>query len=210
MTNKPERELENNDRLALVNEFKGKKFTDKMVNDFCIRFKIPVTDAGSVQDFIYQQEFDDRQLVVLPLILQEMAKMEYAGEYITEEERKRIMEANDLISANISVIIEDNGIEYGELSFLKSLAGDIAQTFQTADARLTNMCATVFAEMAMEKLGKPLTIKMLASERKQIADRKAKKIEAEKPTETKPVEEEKTANEIASEEVAGDSIPKQE
>jgi len=66
----------------------------------------------------------------------------------------------------------------------------------TAQRRVNNMSALVMAELAQEKLGDPLTIKALADERAQIADRKAKKESAEKkeeaPTEEAPVEEKAT------------------
>lgn len=172
-----QKQLENNDRKALVVQFKGVNATDKMVCDFCKRHKMPMTDAGSVEDFIYQQEYDDRMNVVLPLVLKALAKLQYAGEYISETTRKQISEDNDDISREIAQILEDNGILYREMSLLQSLAGDVAKLFSTAERRVSNMCATVLAEMAQEKLGDPLSIKVLADERAMIADRKAKKQE---------------------------------
>lgn len=174
------KQLENNDRKALAIQFKGVKANDKMVADFCTRHKIPLTDAGSVEDFIYQQEYDDRLNVVLPLVLKALAKLQYAGEYISKLKRKEIGDANDEISREIAQILEDNGILYREVSLLQSLAGDVAQLFATAERRVSNMCATVLAEMAVEKLGDPLSIKLLAGERAMIADRKAKRQGLEK------------------------------
>ena len=168
------KELQNNDRKTLVAQFRGVKMTDKMVADFCTRYKIPLTSAGNIEDFIYQQEYDERMEIVLPLILQALAKLQYAGEYISDLKRKDISDDNDDISREIAQILEDNGILYREMSLLKSLAGDVAQLFSTAERRVGNMCATVLAEMAQEKLGTPLTIKVLADERAMIADRKAK------------------------------------
>lgn len=170
------KELNNNDRKNLVSQFRGMKMkiTDKMVVDFCTRLKIPLTDAGGVEDFIYQQEYDERMDTVLPLVLQALAKLKYAGEYISDTKRKQIANDNDDISREIAQILEDNGVLYRELSLLQSLAGDVAQLFANAERRASNMCATVLAEMAQEKLGNPLTIKVLAKERAMIADRKAR------------------------------------
>ncbi len=178
------KELENNDRKVLAEHFAGKKFDDKIVFDFCTRNKIPVTDAGSVEDFIYQAEYDARMEVVFPLILAELAKLKYAKEYISDQKRKEISDFNDEISTAIADIVEKNNTEYREIGFLQSLAGDVSMIFSTAERRISNMCATVLAEMAQEKLGDPLTVKVLAEERAQIADRKAKKIEEEKKLST--------------------------
>ncbi len=175
--------LYNNDRIILAKHFVGKTFNDKLVVDFCKRKKIAVTDAGSVEDFIYAVDYDNRMTILLPLITAELTKLEYAGEYVSDSERKRIGDANDDISKNIAQILEDNGMWYRETNLLQSLAGDIAEIFATAERRINNMGATVLAEIAQEKLGDPLTLKAMAVERANIADRKAKKIETIKPPE---------------------------
>lgn len=177
------KELHNNDRKVLAEHFRGKKFNDKTVADFCTRNKIAMTDAGSVEDFIYQVEYDERMLVVYPLVLTEIAKIQFNAEYISDQKLKEISDFNDEISVNIAKILEDNGILYREVGFLESLASDVAKIMATAQRRVNNMSALVMAEMAQEKLGDPLTVKALADERAQIADRKAKKEEAEKPEE---------------------------
>ncbi len=174
-----ELKLHNNDRIVLAEHFAGKTFNDKIVVDFCKRNKIAVTDAGSVEDFIYAVDYDKRMTTLLPLILEELSKLEYAGEYVSDQERKRISDANDDISEHIAQLLEDNGMWYRETNLLQSLAGDVAQIFATAERRINNMGATVLAEIAQEKLGDPLTLRALSNERAQIADRKAKKIEKE-------------------------------
>lgn len=176
-------ELHNNDRKVLAEHFRGKSFNDKLVADFCTRNKIAIVDAGSVEDFIYQVEYDERMLVVYPLVLAEIAKIQFNADYISDAELKKISDFNDQISVNIAKILEDNGVLYREITFLESLAGDVAKIMATAQRRVSNMSATVLAEMAQEKLGDPLTIKALANERAQIADRKAKKESAETPAE---------------------------
>lgn len=183
--------MQNNDRKVLAEHFAGKKFNDKLVADFCTRNKIPMIDAESVEDFIYQVDYDKRLDVVLPATLVALAKMQYAGEYLSEQKRKEISDANDDISREIAQIFEDNGIEYREIGFLQSLVGDVANVLADAHRRLSNMCATVLAEMAQEKLGDPLTVKVLAGERAQIADRKATKLKEEEPEEAKSDEKDR-------------------
>lgn len=187
MSDKPT-ELHNNDRKVLAEHFKGTNFNDKLVADFCTRNKIAVTDAGSVEDFIYQMEYDARMETVYPLVMAELATIKYDSEYISDEKRKEISDFNDQISVNIAQILEDNGILYREFGFMEGLANDIAMLMATAQRRISNMSAQVMAEMAQEKLGDPLTIKALADERAQIADRKAKKQSAETKDEA-PVDE---------------------
>lgn len=175
-------QLHNNDRKLLAEHFKGKQFNDKLVFDFCKRNKIAITDAGSVEDFIYQIDYDERVSRTMTAVLQELANIQYAPEYISEQSFKEISDFNDNISANIAQILEDNDIQYREMSLLQSIAQDLAKTLNVAERRVSNMCATVLAELAQEKLGDPLTIKVLAKERSQIADRKDKKLKKELST----------------------------
>ena len=190
MSIKPQQpvQLQNNDRKALAEHFEGKEFNDKLVAEFCINHKLPLTDAGSVEDFIYQKQYDERMNTVVSLVLAEVAKYKYNSEYITDQERKEIMEFNEQITINIAKILEDNGIEYRECGFLNFVAGEVNKLLASSLTRVSNMCATVLAEMAMEKLGDPLTIKHLAKERAQIADRKAKKEKTETPKEVETKE----------------------
>lgn len=169
--------LHNKDRKVLAEHFAGRVFNDKIVFEFCKRNKIAVTDAGSVEDFIYQANYDKRMKKVIPLILAEISTYKVSGEYDKDEVKKSILNFNNDISERIARVIENNDVLFREMDLLKALAGDISQLLQNAEGLSSRMCANVLAEMAQEKLGDPLTIKSLANERAQIADRKAKKID---------------------------------
>jgi hypothetical protein len=182
MTDTP-KEMHNNDRKLLAEHFVGKTFNDKIVYDFCTRNKIAVTDAGSVEDFIYQNEYDTRLKTITPLILTELAKFQVSGEYDTPERQKEVLESNDSIAEKIARVLEDNGVLYREIEVLPTIGADLSQILTNAEGLSSRMCANVLAEMGQEKLGNPLTIKALADERAQIADRKFKAQEAEKGSE---------------------------
>jgi len=174
-------ELHNTDRKLLAEHFKGKQFNDKVVYDFCTRNKIAVTDSGSVEDFIYQYDYDARLKTVTPLVLAELATFQVSGEYDTPEKQKAVLEHNDGIAEKVSRIMEENGVLYREIEVLPTIGADLSQILTNAEGLSSRMCANVMAELAQEKLGNPLTIKALADEHAQIADRKFKAKEAEEP-----------------------------
>jgi hypothetical protein len=165
--------LSNGDRRVLAKEFAGKQFNDKVVADFCTRNKIAIADAGSVEDFIYQEEYDKRMATVTPLVLAKLGEMKYSSLFDTEQVKQEVLNFNDNLSAEIAVILEDNGVEYREIGLLKELFGNIMNIMNTAETRISNMCASVVSEIAQEKVG-TLTIRALSLEKSQIADRKAK------------------------------------
>ena len=181
--------LGNGGRRLLAQEFKGKVFNDKLVADFCTRNKLEVVDAGSVEDFIYQEEYDERMAKVIPLILAKLSTVKYVGMFETEQKKKEVLDFNDNLSAEIAVILEDNGVEYREIGLLKELYGNIGNIMNSAERRISNMCANTLNEMAMEKLGvKNLTIRDLSLERSQIADRKAKALDKDEAVKS-PIQE---------------------
>lgn len=175
-------ELHDNDKKLLAETFKGKNFNDKVVKSFCERSKIAVTDAGNVQDFIYQLDFDERMEKVVPLVFAELAKFQYQKEYISDEARAKVRKNNSDIAINIAKVVEDNKMLYTETFILKSWVDVVTMILSESERRITNMGAKVLSEMAQEKLGTPLTLASLANEMAMIADRKAEKIKDDKDT----------------------------
>lgn len=161
-----------NNIKVLVQEFRGKQFTDEDVVKFCEKAKIETTSAGNVSDYIYQQEYDERMAKVIPLVLGAVAKMNHIGQYVDELEAKTLAAENDDISTEIAKACEENGIEYREIGFLKELAQDITACLASAESALSNMGARVLSEMAKTHIADPLTVYALATKHREIANAK--------------------------------------
>lgn len=164
--------MQNKEIKKLAEHFKGQDFDDTAVAKYCESEKMTVVSAGQVEDALYQIEYDARMTKALPLVLEAIAKMNHVPLFADEEEKKKLMEENDEISLAIAQIVEDNGFEYREIGFLSTISGDVGRVLSDAETRLSNMGASVMAEMAEQHIGNPLTIAGLGNRYREIANEK--------------------------------------
>ncbi len=161
-------EVDNKAKKQLAEHFAGKTFTDKDVAYYCERNKLGVVPAGYVEDYIYQMDFDKRISTVLPLVLNELAKFRYIPEYISDEKRKELAKGFDDIEIGIARILEENGIEFREVDYIKNLGKNLSALLDNTYNRVSAEGAKVISTIAEEKLGKPLTIKGIMNGKRDI------------------------------------------
>lgn len=173
----------------LAKQFKGKTFTDKDVAEACEKLGIDPISAGELQDHIYQLEYDERMAQVIPLVLEALSKLNYISDDEDPEAKDELEKANEQIEYDIAKICEDNGVRYLDIVFLRHLSKQISDILLASYNRISNMGASVFAELAKKELGDELEIKALAEKYTEIAKEKAGVQEVVEDAEDKKEEE---------------------
>lgn len=147
----------------IVQTFRGKVVNAKLLKEYCDRHQFELVTEGEFQDFLFQQEHDERVQKCLPAILAELSKFQQPGEWIGDDEREKINEQNEIIAVNICAILEDNGVLYNEIEILTKNIGNALQAImEGAGRRASNMCAATFTHITKAKFDDPLTVKKLA------------------------------------------------
>ena len=143
--------------------FKGKPVNNKILAEHCNLNHFDLITEGAYEDYLFQQEHDERAQNILPLIFAELSKFLYVPTFISVDERRKMNEANEDIEWKISKVLEDNGILYREIDLIcKNLATAFQAIMENAGRRANNMCAIVLSTLAKEKFGDPLKLKDLA------------------------------------------------
>ena len=144
--------------------FKGKPVNNKVLAEYCNLKHFDLITEGAYEDYLFQQEHDERVENALPLIFAELSKFRYVPTFISDDERREMNEANEDIEGKMSKVLEDNGILYREIDLIsKNLATAFQAIMENAGRRANNMCAVVLSTLAKEKFGDPLKLKDLAS-----------------------------------------------
>jgi len=143
--------------------FKGKPVNNKVLAEHCNLNHFDLITEGAYEDYLFQQEHDERAQNILPLIFAELSKFQYVPTFISVDERRKMNEVNEDIEWKISKVLEDNGILYREIDLIcKNLATAFQAIMENAGRRANNMCAVVLSTLAKEKFGDPLKLKDLA------------------------------------------------
>jgi|SRR3972149_11549162 len=144
--------------------FKGKPVNNNILTEYCNLYHLDLITEGDYEDYLFQQEHDERVEKTLPLIFAELSQFRYVPTFINDDEKREMNEANEDIEWKISKVLEDNGILYREIDLIsKNLATAFQAMMENAGRRANNMCAVVLSTLAKEKFGDPLKLKDLAS-----------------------------------------------
>lgn len=148
---------------AVVEHFKAVPVNQDVLTEYCNVNKVEQIVLGDFTDYRVQVEHDEIIQKIFPLILQEVSKLQYAHEFDSIEERKRIKDANDELRVNIVKIFEEHALEIRYLSTtVKELAemagGLIALAAQTAE----NKSASVAAHLLRKQFGAEFNMKHAA------------------------------------------------
>lgn len=159
----------------IVDHFKGKPVTQKVIEEFCNRSKITPITEGELKDYIYQVEHDEKVSTLFPLILAELQKLKYKPEFASEADRKKIDEENDEVRVNITKLYEEYAIEYRLVNTVGEelgnfVGGKIALAGQTA----FNKALDVMLHIAKEKFGGEFNMKHAAEYAKEVYEKAGK------------------------------------
>ena len=160
MADANQEDLKRGDFAKIVEFFRGKPVTNDVLKAFCERHKLPVVTAGQYEDYLFQYEHDERAAKAFPEIMAALATYRVAPELMDDEARKKIIEANDEIAAEICVILERHGVVYREVDLLtKHIGSALMAIMESANTRASNMCTSVMVDLSTEKFGKTLPLK---------------------------------------------------
>lgn len=149
----------------IIANFRDKPVNQNLLKSFCERNKYEVITPGQLEEYIGQQEHDERVNSALPFIFAELAKYQHIPEFVSDERRKSIVAANEDIEWKVAKIIEDTNLPYGrEIDVVfGNLARAMHGIFNNAGTRMNNMCASALSAIAKEKFGAVITVKQLAT-----------------------------------------------
>jgi len=136
------------------------RVSSAVLESYCNRKHYEPITAGDYEDHLYQYQHDERTRVLIPVILEVLQKYEYAGDYISDEEHKRIKAHNDALEVEIAKLCSENGIQYREIDIITGNFGEeLSATIKNAGTRMSNMCSVVISTIAQDQFGKELTVK---------------------------------------------------
>jgi hypothetical protein len=129
----------------------------------------PITE-GAYKDWLFQFNHDARMGALVPAVLGVLAKFQHVPECIGEEERKRLIEANEALETEICKLLEGHDILYQEIDIDTQNLGNALQSIVIgAGRRSNNMVATMFSFIAKEKYGDPLKVRALGEAYREYA-----------------------------------------
>lgn len=147
----------------IIAHFKDKPVNSNVLREYCNLNHFELITQSMYEDYLFQQEHDERVQEALPFIFSELTKFQYIPTFISNDERRVMNEANADIEWKISKVLEDKDILYREIDLIcKNLATAFQAIMENAGRRANNMCAVVLSTVAKEKFGDPLKLKNLA------------------------------------------------
>ena len=147
--------------LEVVETFRGKPVTQEALNEFCSRRNIEPMTLGTLDDHIYQVKHDERMAKIYPLVLAEISKMKYYGEYMSESDVKKKVEELDAIEDAIVAILTEQELPYRLIdTAMREMTGYIEKIFQNSKTRVSNLCVGVMLKVTEKHFGnKEFTVK---------------------------------------------------
>lgn len=140
--------------LEVVNTFRDKPVSQEALNEFCTRRNIEPMTLGTLDDHIYQVKHDERMANIYPLVLAELSKIKYYGEYMSKSQIKNRVEELDAIEDAIVKIFTDAELPYRLISTaVKELDGIINKMLETSKTRVTNLCVGVMMKITEKHFG---------------------------------------------------------
>ncbi len=140
--------------LEAVSTFRDKPVNQEALNEFCTRRNIEPMTLGQLDDHIYQVKHDERMRTMYPLILAELSKIKYYGEYMSEAETKARIQELDAIEDAIVKIFTDAELPYRLISTsVKELDGIINKMLETSKTRVSNLCVGVMLKITEKHFG---------------------------------------------------------
>ena len=148
----------------ILARFRGKPVTNNILAEYCNLNKFDLVVESQYEDYLFQQEHDERAQRALAGIFAELSHFRYVPTFISDTEKRALNEANEDIEWKIAKVLEDNGVLYKEIDLLtKNLGGALQAVIENAGRRANNMCAVVLSTLAKEKLGDPLSLTTISA-----------------------------------------------
>lgn len=147
----------------ILAHFKGKLVNNTILKEHCNLNHFDFISEDQYEDYVFQQEHDERTAQALASIFAELSQFKYIPTFLSEDEKRTLNEANEDIEWKIAKVLEDNGILYREIDLVtKNLGNAFQAIMENAGRRANNMCAVVLSTLAKEKFGDSLILKHLA------------------------------------------------
>lgn len=146
---------------ALVDHFRGKPYNDTVIVEFCNLNKLEyIPSADDLGDLIYQQEHDEKMVVLFKAILAELQNLAYIPELAGKKERKALVDANDEVRVRITKLFEDHGVAFKMVDKVANeLGGMVGRIIESAGTTAFNKTMDVLMHIAREKFNaKELTL----------------------------------------------------
>jgi dGTP triphosphohydrolase len=107
----------------------------------------PVTE-GEYADYRYQAVNDEKFYALVPEVMAAVSKLKYLRSFVSDAERKEVMENNDAIRVEVCKLIEKHAIPYILLdNVLTDIGGNIAGIFKGAVTTLNNKTGEMFMDL---------------------------------------------------------------
>ncbi len=146
----------------IVEHFDGKPVTNEVVREYCNLHKLEYISAGAIEDWRFQFASDMRVAKFVPAALKVIQKYVPVPELMGEDDRKKLIDQNDLLSVELCQMMSEHGILYQEIDLVCKNIGNVLQSiFNDAAVRANNMASVMLANAAEDKYGRPLTVKAL-------------------------------------------------
>lgn len=150
----PVSEMSNDIILEIVERFRNSPVSQDAIDEFCNRRHVEPITIGELDDHIYQVKNDERMAKVYPLILAEIAKITYAGEYMSKNQLAKRHVELDAIEDNIVKILTDNELPYRLIeSNMRELTGIVNKMIENSKTRLSNLCVGVMLKVTEKHFG---------------------------------------------------------
>jgi len=143
-----------NEVYDIITAWRGKPYNDGALKSYCERKGYEFVDSGSLQDYIFQQEHDEKMSALYPKVLAELQNLSYIPEYINQDEQKRIREKNDEVRINIAKLFEEYAVDYRMVdASAKEVSRAIALSVEMAGTTIFNKASSVLMHIAKKKFG---------------------------------------------------------
>jgi hypothetical protein len=136
--------------------------TDDVLREYWNLHHLEPLSEGEYRDWLFRYNHDARKPGLVPAVLGAVAKYQYVREAVGEDERQRIIEANEGLENEICKLLERRDIFYQEVDIVTRNLGNTLQSIVVGAGRRANiMVATMLSFIAREKYGDQLKVKTL-------------------------------------------------
>lgn len=148
--------------LAIVQHFAGKPVNNDVLMEFCNLHGFKAIGTDTYEDYKFAYEHDQRINLILPDILKVLSKIQNPPELASEQERTKVIDANEALEEEMAYLCEKHGILYQEVDILLGGLGSvIKRCVDGANTRVNNAASLSLLKMAEERFGRPISVRTL-------------------------------------------------
>lgn len=145
------KQLSRNEEIALVYEHLNGQDepTQKLLTEVSnLKGIANAVTEGEYADYRYQSVNDEKFAALVPEVMAAVSKLQYVKSFLTDQERRAVLEHNDNIRIEVCQLIEKHGIPYILLdNVVADIGGNIAGIFKSAVNTLNNKTGEMFMDL---------------------------------------------------------------